>query len=429
MNPLQTSTGYIVKWFIVAVLVGILGGLSALLLNTAIDLFYFIRERYIHYLLGPVIAGIFLGFVFHKIDISTKSFGTNVFINSVNRLNGAIKGRTSLFKLFSSSLNLGFGASGGIEGPMVLIGGSMSNFLLRRIKPIAKYFSNEDMRIGTICGAAGAVGAVFRSPLGGGIFVVELLYKSALHYNELFPAILSSAIGYVTYSLVLDTDPLFTIPSYNMEVQYIPFIVVTAVLTGIISIFFKIVFYGSREFFENSSIPQPLRPAVGGIFTGMTALIAGQEVLGIGTEYVQKFILTSMSIDIILLLLLGKIFATAFTIGSGGSAGKVIPALYIGALAGSLVSSLLSFEFADSALHYSLVVVGMTASLSAIAGVPIASVVMIIEMLGLKMGVSAVIGAVIGYIIGNNQQFYEVTNDQSFRQVCEHFKFLDREVS
>jgi len=124
-------------------------------------------------------------------------------------------------------------------------------------------------------------------------------------------------------------------------------------------------------------------------------------------------------------LLLGKIFATSFTIGSGGSAGKVIPSLYIGALSGCIISGMVLSN--DQALHHSLVVVGMSASLSAIGNVPMASMVMIIEMLGLELGISAVIGALLGYIIGNSDKFYQITHDPHHKQICEHFKSIDRD--
>ena len=424
-KPIYATTRFIIKWVIVATIVGVAGGSAAYLLYMSIQFFSNVRTAAINVFVAPALAGLLVGILLYPIEPKVSSYGTNIFLHAVNQENGDIRGRTSLIKLISSSLTLGFGGSGGVEGPMVLIGGSISSFLFR-FRIFSRFLTQEDRRIATICGAAGAIGAIFRSPVGGGIFVVELLYKSSLHYTELFPAVISSSMGYTVMLLLTETEPLFYSPVFQPQLQNIPYFLFAAIVAGAVSLIFRLLFQRAFHAFNKLNINPMLKPALGGIMTGLTAYVFGIQVLGIGIEHIQNFILGSASLQLLLLLLVGKMLATIFTISSGGSAGLVIPALYVGAVTGSIFSILLGFSGLTP--HYSLVVVGMSASLSVMANVPLAAVIMIVEMLGLKMGIPAVIGAIIGFVVGRSKEFYEITHEEHNNEVCQAFKNLDREL-
>ncbi len=392
---------YMSKWLVVATFMGVSGGISAVALKNSIHLMGNIGQ-YLQPVYAPIVGGIIISIIYLW-DPMASGFGTDHYIYEVNHDKDFLTVRTVFSKLFSTAVTLGFRGSGGVEGPMLIIGGSMAD-IFSRIPFLKRFFHKEDLRILTICGAAGAIGAIFSSPLGGGIFVVEILYKSSLHYGDLFPAMLSSTMGFVIYSMMADSTPLFSIPSYLPDVNNVHWFVITGVIAGIVSLLFMALFsYTKRVFLE---LPRRrIHPVIGGILTGLI-LLHLPAVGGTGTDMIQSLINERFPITFLLLLLVGKMLATSFTVASGGSAGLVIPALFIGATVGNGVST---FLIADAGLNSSLVIAGMAASMASLANVPVAAAIMLVEMVGLRLGVPATLGSIVGYAIGHSRVVYGVT--------------------
>ncbi|SHF21217.1 chloride channel protein [Alkalibacter saccharofermentans] len=399
---------YMVKWLTVATVVGVGGGFSAVALNKSIDLVSRISNNF-HIGLTPLIGGVLVSMIYLW-DRNASGFGTDHYMNEVNRHGGYLKVKTLFSKLAATAATLGFNGSGGVEGPMLVMGGSMADVVLK-IPFIKNKFNKEDRRILTICGAAGAIGAIFRSPLGGGIFVVEILYRSSLHYGDLFPAMLSSTMGFVVYSMISKPTPLFLIPDYLPDVYNVPFLILAGILAGIASLVFMSVFSYSRQIF--SRIPySKIHPVLGGALTGLILLVL-PNVGGKGNFVIQEMIDMDFPIMILLLLFIGKILATSFTVASGGSAGLVIPALFVGALAGNGISTLVANG--NLGLSSSLVITGMAASLASIANVPVAAAIMLVEMVGLRLGVPATLGSIIGYAVGHSKVIYGINSPDQWQ--------------
>jgi CIC family chloride channel protein len=404
MGKIQDYVGkYMIKWLFVATLVGIGGGVFASILKKSISFVSGFGDMFPVYL-APAIGGIILIFIY-KWDKMAAGFGTDHYICEVNQKEDYMKCKNLFSKLLATSVTLGFKGSGGVEGPMLVMGGGIAE-IISKIPFLSKFFDAHDKRVLTICGAAGAIGAIFRSPLGGGIFVVEILYHSSLHYGDLFPAMLSSTMGFIVYSMISSSTPLFEIPDYVPDVYNIPWFILTAIVAGIVSIIFMKVFTYIKGTFD--SMPyKTFHPVIGGALTGVV-IIFFPEVSGLGNEMIQSMVDVNFPITYLVMLLVAKMLAASFTIGSGGSAGLVIPALFIGAIAGNGVTCLIS-NGGDVALGSSLVIAGMAASLASIANVPVAAAIMLVEMVGLRLGVPATIGSIIGYAIGHSQVIYGIT--------------------
>lgn len=399
---------YMTKWLVVATLVGIGGGLSAVVLKKAID-FTGAISQYVPLVFAPMIGGALVS-ILYLWDPFAAGFGTNHYISEVNQRAGFLKLKTLFSKLMATAITLGFQGSGGVEGPMLVMGGGLADGIANM--PIIKnYFYEEDKRILTICGAAGAVGAIFRSPLGGGIFVVEVLFRSSLHYADLFPALLSSTMGFVIYSMLSSSVPLFIIPDYLPNVYNIPFFILAGILAGLLSLVFMAIFRWAQNIFKGLPY-QKIHPLLGGVLTGLIVYVM-PRVGGTGNHVIQEMIDFNLSFGILLLLLFNKMLSTSFTVASGGSGGLVIPALYIGAIAGNMISSIAANG--DIGLSASLVIAGMAASLASIANVPIAATIMLVEMVGLRLGVPATIGSIVGYALGHSQVIYGVTKPDQWQ--------------
>ncbi|SES68970.1 chloride channel protein [Anaerobranca gottschalkii] len=410
--------GYMFKWLVIATLSGIGGGLSAFILRRSIDFFSYISRIFPLYL-TPLIAGFILIPIYYW-DKRAKGFGTDHYILTVNGDEREFKVRTYFSKILATAVTLGFNGSGGVEGPMLVIGGSLDN-ILRKISAIK--ITEKDHRLLSICGAAGAIGAMFRSPLGGGIFVVEVLYKSSLPYHDIFPAILSSTMGYVVFSMLGYGNPLFEIPLYIPNMTNVPLFIIAAIISGFLAVFFM-YFFAKVEYILKKIPNKIFHPIFGGFLVGGILYFLPQ-VGGTGLDIIQSMITDTFPLKIAVILLVGKIIATSITVNSGGSAGLVIPALFIGGIGGNFVATVLGVE--DLGLIASLVTAGMGASLAGIANVPVAAAVMIVEMVGLKIGVPAVLGSIIGYAIGRRRVIYGFAiPDGEEYELNESLRLLDR---
>ncbi len=399
MRSLRYAATYIVKWVVIASVVGAAGGIAAVILRTIIEQV----ARHTVFLplwLAPAVGGLLVMWICFW-DFDAAGFGTDRYIVSVNRRHGDMRRKTAFTKLAATGITLGFRGSGGVEGPMVVIGGSIAN-VIDHVPGVRRLLSDHDRRILTICGAAGSIGAVFHSPLAGGIFAVEVLYRSSLHYADLFPAMLSSSMGFVAYGLLRQAAPLFSIPDYIPDVGNVPYFLLAGVVSGFASLLFVRVFSGVSGAFRR--LPRSgFHPVMGGLGAGLVLVLA-PDAAGIGIDVIQDLIFTVQPVAFLLMLLIVKILATAFTIGSGGSAGLVIPALFIGAVCGNVIAGVLSVE--DPGLVASLVISGMAASLAGVANVPVSAAVLLVEMVGLRLGVPATLGAVTGYVIGKGRVIY-----------------------
>ncbi|MFP4509919.1 MAG: chloride channel protein [Spirochaetaceae bacterium] len=398
-----TAVKYLFRWLIVASVVGFAGGLGAVVLSRGIS----VIEHYAGFLpiwAAPA-AGALLASLIFLWDREASGFGTDRYITSVNLRYGYMSRRIAVSKLLATMFTIGSGGSGGLEGPMVLIGGSTAN-TIDRFPFVRKLFSVQDRRILTMCGAAGAIGAVFHAPLAGGIFVVEVLYKSSLTYRDLFPAMLSSVMGFVVYGLLASTNPLFSIPDYVPDVGDVHWFILAAIAGGLLSLVFMRVFAIARSIVVTRRRTL-FMPVLGAIGTGAVVGLV-PEVAGTGLDVIQALLNEYGGSAALLLLAGAKILATSLTVGFGGSGGLVIPALFIGAAAGNLIAGLLAqMGLAGSeGMLPSLVISAMSATLAGIANVPVSAAILSVEIAGLRLAVPATIGSVIGYVIGKSSVIY-----------------------
>jgi len=414
---------YMLKWLFFATLVGIGGGVSAIVLNESISLVSNM-SNIIPIWIGPVIGGGLIVLI-AKLDEEVYGSGSPKYIDAVNLYNGEVKRRTWLSKLAASASSIGFHGSGGVEGPMLLMGSSFANWI-NKINFIRKWTSDDDRRILSIAGAAGAIGAIFRSPLGGGIFAAEILYKSSLHYSDVFPAILSSTVGFMVYSTFGNANPMFIMTEYQTNPRNMIYYVLAGLVAGYMTIIFMNIFHKVEAFTEwlNKRGAGTYLPIIGGTLTG-AVLFFVPESAGTGTRMIQQLINQPFSVSFLAILVIGKIFATSFTVAFRGSAGLVIPSLFIGAVSGGAISSF--FDFGASGIHSALITAGMSGALASVANVPIAATILIIEMVGYHVGGAAVIGSVVGFLVGHHRMIYInfKSDDKGYKEAKE-FRKLDR---
>lgn len=227
------------EWIFVGVILGFFGSIIAIILKHGlifIEKFTIAIPVYV----SPVIAGMIMGLVFYRINKNTMGFGTDKYIEGINLKEGLFDQGLPVLKPLATLITLGFYGSGGLVGPALLSGSSLSSVLIQSLK---KIFSNNfikgiDTRVAAIMGASATIGALFHVPLGGGFLAVEILKSSSMDYEDLFPSIIGSTMGYIFATMLFKEQPVFAYYDYHFQTLHLVYFVLTAILGGITGLLF-----------------------------------------------------------------------------------------------------------------------------------------------------------------------------------------------
>ena len=331
----------------------------------------------------PAIGGLLCGLLVTRFAPEAEGHGTDAMVRSFHRIGGRIRARVPLVKAITSILTIGSGGSAGREGPIAQIGAGLGSMLAGRVG-----LGEQERRLLMLAGAAGGIGAVFRAPLGGALFVSEVLYgTTALEFTAVIPCFIASITAYSVYAAIYGQGLAFrTPPDLVFEgISEIPFYLLFAVLCAIIGFLYVNVFYGFRDqVFRKLPVPSFLKPAIGGLMLGAIVMWLPQLMSG-GYGWIQMAIDGdhSMTLPLLALLCIGKIIATSLTISSGGSGGVFAPSLFIGAMLGGAYGQVCEQLFPGSIAHpEAFVLVGMGGFFAGVARVPLTAMLMVCEMSG-----------------------------------------------
>lgn len=336
------------------------------------------NTRWYLYLL-PMLGGLFSGWLVYTYAPEAEGHGTDGALEAFHQRGGLIRGRVPIIKSIASIATIGTGGSAGREGPIAQIGAGFGSFVATRLG-----LSISDRRILLLAGMAGGVGATFRSPLGGALFAVEVLYRDPEFEHEgLIPCIISSIIAYSLFGAVTGWEPLLATPHFRFEQpSELLIFLVLGVACALLGVGYVNVFYGMRNLFKRLAIPDWLKPAVGGLLLGLLAMVVPQ-VLGSGYGWVQSALYGNVALWVMLVIALAKILATSLTISSGGSGGVFAPSLVIGAMLGGAFGATAQVVL-PTLTHdpQAYVLVGMAGFFAGVANAPIATLIMVSELTG-----------------------------------------------
>ena len=290
---------------------------------------------------------------------------------------GYIPTRAAPLKIVNTALTLGSGGSGGREGPIVLIGGSIGSSIARHTG-----LGEDRVRSLVAAGAGAAIGASFNAPIAGMLFAMEVILGNFAirHLNAVVVASVTAAV--TTRSIVGEELILRAFPHRVRDVRELLLYAGLGVLAALVGWLFLKLIDGVES--RPALRLKWLRPVLLGLAVGGIAW-AEPEVLGTGQEFVRS-LLNQVSTDSIVwgtLLLIGaaKLFATSLTLGSGGSGGAFMPSLFLGAVLGAAFSDLVAPVWAFSELEPGgFAVVGMAAMFAAVARAPLTSILIVFEI-------------------------------------------------
>ncbi len=433
LTAVEEELKYLEKWLGIAILVGIVSGIGAVIFHYSIEvvvetllgglggyyppkpgsesLTFVVPEERLLLPLVPLLGGILSGLLVYKLAPEAEGHGTDAVISAFHYKEGAIRSRVPLVKLAASAITIGSGGSAGKEGPVAQIGGGFASLLagLLRLSP-------RDRRIAAAVGMGSGIGAIFKAPFGGAIFAAEVLYLMDFEPYVIPPALISSLVSYTIMGFYSGWDHVFWTPNLGRElhVLYEPpmfaLFAVLGLLNGLAGILHIKLFYGVKEAFDRLRIPRELKPAVGGALTGLIALFL-PHVMESSYGWLQMAIcgdFTYLPLYVLIALPLLKMLATAFSIGSGGSGGVFAPSLVIGGSVGALIWHLVDALFPEYEIPAAaFVVVGMMSFFGGVGKVPIATTLMVGEMTGAyELIAPSLVATAISYVITGPNSIY-----------------------
>jgi CIC family chloride channel protein len=232
------------------------------------------------------------------------------------------------------------------------------------------------------CGAAAGIAATFNAPVAGALFAVEIILGD-FGVSQFSPIVISSVMGTVVSQHFLGDFPAFEVPAYSLVHAFELFAYAAlGLLAGLAALAFTRTLYAAEDLFDKVRIYPPIRTLIGGVMIGIIGVWLPQ-VFGVGYEAINEALQGNMVWYFMLLLVVFKIFAVSITIGSGGSGGIFAPSLFIGAMLGGAIGTVVHAIWpASTAGAGAYALVGMGAVVAAGTHAPITAILIIFELTG-----------------------------------------------
>ena len=410
------------KWLLVAPIIGVVTGLFITMIATLILDTIWVRVLP-YYLLHhwAIVAGLLMGFLLTGIIMQygtpdPDEHSTEEIIRSYHEHQGDIDVRSFWWKILAAVTTVGSGGSAALEGPSIYGGGAIGSWLWTKLRRFG--LEPRDRRIMLMSGAAAGMAAVFRAPLTGLVFALEMPYKDDLAHEALLPSLIASVVSYATLVAFVGSQPLFGFAgSISFSETDLLWSALLGAIIGLLTIVYDITFRRVRRFFVTLHIPHVAKLAMGGLGTAICGLlfvsIYDNGLIPIGPNYeaVREILATSHSSRMLLVFAFLKLAATICSLGSGGVSAMFVPLLLAGGCIGN--------AFGQSVAHTNAVdlyaAVGMAAFISGGYKTPLTAVVFVAETTGgHSFLIPSLIGAAVAYAVSGEAS---VSGDQHLHEM------------
>jgi len=385
---------------ILSLFVGICCGLAAVALKLAIEFIHhsltswFDGEAYnFLYILYPGI-GMLVAMLFVKYLVKDNiGHGVTKVLVAVSKNESKIRPHNMWSSMLASSVTIGFGGSVGAEAPIVYTGAAIGS-------NVARYMglSYKNMTILLGCGAAGAVAGIFKAPLAGVLFTLEILLFN-ISMSSILPLLLSTISATVISYIFLGDKPPFECTITPFAMGNIPFYLILGLFSAACSVYFTRTTLWLED--KIKSISKPMyRWGISALCLGLLIFLF-PPLFGEGYEYLHE-LLNGGTIDLdgqtvlsfmlhkawlvpvfFILVLLLKVFSMSFTNAGGGVGGTFGPTLFIGAIAGFVVSRTINLIAGGGIVpEQNFVLVGMAGLMSGVMQAPMTAIFLIADMTG-----------------------------------------------
>jgi CIC family chloride channel protein len=377
------------KYFILTVTIAVACGLCAVSYHKLIKIFWsnFIlrailyegRSHAFWMLVIPITGGLAAGLLLHYFFPDARGSGIPQVKVAYSMSYGRVPMKTAVGKAVISALCVGSGASLGREGPTVQICAALSNAIGRMFSiPRRKQMNQLPV------GAAAAIAAAFNTPIAAVTFALEEIIGD-LNQKLAASIVIAAVIAATIERALLGKNPLFTgantyaLNNANELLAY----AALGVAAGVVGVLFsKLILFLRMVFRDRLNVPGWSKPAIGGAVIGVIG-IWQPNALGIGYDFLGTVLQGSDNLLLkgIVMVMLGKILASAFSYGSGMSGGVLGPSMFVGGTLGAAIWHLVVYIEPGAAIaRGAFALVGMGAVFAAVIRVPITSILLIFEM-------------------------------------------------
>ncbi len=384
---------------ILSFIVGVLASLASVLLKTAIHLIQRLltsqfptEEVNYWYLLFPSI-GITLTYFFVKYVVKDDiSHGVTRILFAISQRKSIIKLHNVWSSLVGSAVTIGFGGSVGAEAPIVLTGSAIGSNL-------GKFFKMDQKTLMLMigCGAAGAVSGIFKAPIAGVVFTLEVLMLD-MTLTSITPLLISSVTAASLSYFLTGSSFMFQFTSYEaFHVSGIPQLIVLGIICGFVALYFSHGMTYLEKLYRGIKSPVA-KLMVGGVALGVLIFLfpplygEGYQIiealLNGNTEAVlERSFVAGMSdnawviIAYLTLIVAFKIVATSSTNSPGGVGGIFAPSLFIGSLTGFVVATGMGM-LGIAAPTSNFALAGMSGLMAGVMHAPLTGIFLIAELTG-----------------------------------------------
>lgn len=341
--------------------------------------------------IGILLSGLFVRYLLRD-DIG---HGVTKVLSSISQRKSRIKPHNTWSSLFASAITIGFGGSVGAESPIVLTGAAIGSNFGRAFR-----LEQRNLMLLIGCGVAGALGGIFKAPITGLVFVIEVLLLD-LTMMSVLPLLISSVSAAAVSYMFSGGESLFRFTftePYKME--HIPMMLLLGVLCGLMALFFSQTMFSlegrirsistyKMRYLTSAVILSLLiflfPPLYGEGYNTINLLLSGQYGSLLEGSLLEAFSGSFWVVfGFLLLTVLLKVFASVSTNSGGGCGGLFAPTLFVGAITGFLFSFLINYlPFTKMYLpSKNYVLFGMAGLMAAVMHAPLTGVFLIAELSG-----------------------------------------------
>lgn len=396
--------------------VGILASIAAYVLKSAIHLVHRLvttafnpNEVNYLFLILPFV-GITLTYLFVKYIVKDDiSHGVTRILYAISQRKSIIKLHNTWTSIVGSAVTIGFGGSVGAEAPIVLTGSAIGSNL-------GKFFRLDQKTLMLLigCGAAGAIGGIFKAPIAGLVFTLEVLMLD-MTLTSIVPLLISSVTATTFSYFLTGSSFMFQFTSYEpFSVSGIPQLILLGIICGFVALYVTRGMNFLEVFFRKIKSPF-VKLLLGGITLGILififpplygegyntieSLLNGDLLSVLNNSLIFGFSNSFWIVFIYLsLIVLFKIVASTATTSPGGVGGLFAPSLFIGSLTGYIVSIFL-IHFNVSAPTSNFALAGMSGVMSGVMHAPLTGIFLIAELTGsYNLFLSLMIVSTVSYI-------------------------------
>ena len=385
----------------VCFLVGIFTAFAAYLLKVAVHLFqHLLTDSFTQtganylYLLYPIVGILIAGLYVRHLVKDDISHGVTKILFAISQRKSRIKPHNMYSSLIASSITIGFGGSVGAEAPIVLTGSAIGSNLGRFFK-----MDQRSLMILVGCGAAGAIAGIFKAPIAGILFVIEVLLLD-LTMSSILPLLITAVTATTVSYILTGSDALFAFTQgEHFLLNRIPYVVLLGIVCGFTSLYVTRAMSWLEDIYHRLSPVKRfllggvtlslliffLPPLFGEGYDSINKLLAGGEAYKelLNGSFFYSFRNRWGIIVFLSLIVLLKIFATSATNGGGGTGGIFAPTLFLGCIIGFIFSYTLNeLGYTTYLPQENFALMGMAGVMAGVMHAPLTGTFLIAELTG-----------------------------------------------